>query len=106
MTKNIHPLYSLVTIVLLSLFVAFVLFNVLSSTGIFRFEGSIAGPYLEFGGAAAGFFGSIWFFRRWYDQMIDRYEKIILKERRTNRKLIRLLFSDISLNINNRRGAL
>ena len=41
----------------------------LQSTGIFKY-----GP-LEFGGAAAGFFGSFWLLSRWY----DRLNKSLLK---------------------------
>lgn len=64
---RLHPLLVLGAIVALSLLVAAVLFGTLSSTGIFRSR------YSEFGGAAAGFFLTLYLLHRWYDQMEQRY---------------------------------
>jgi hypothetical protein len=53
-------------IVALSLVVAWVLFGVLDSTGL------IKNDVAEFGGAAAGFFATLIFLRRWYDKLDER----------------------------------
>jgi hypothetical protein len=53
MLKRTHPLVVLTVLVALSLATALVLFGVLSSTGVIE-NGSV-----QFGGAAAGFFGTL-----------------------------------------------
>ena len=70
MPKKIHPLVSLAVIVMLSLLISVVLFGVLSSTGIFR------SSYVEFGGAAAGFFFALCLLNRWYVNMEGRIKRI------------------------------
>jgi hypothetical protein len=60
MPKKIQPLVSLSVIVLLSLVIAVVLFEILSSTGI------VKSRYVEFGGAAAGFFAALYLLQHWY----------------------------------------
>lgn len=67
MSTKIHPLISITIIVFLSLLAAGVLFGVLSSTGI------VKNRYAEFGGAAAGFFATMYLLHRWYDSMEKRY---------------------------------
>lgn len=80
MPKRIHPLISLSVIVLLSLIAAGVLFGVLSSTGI------VKSAYAEFGGAAAGFFASLYLLHRWYVKMEGR-DKQNEELRKTNEEL-------------------
>lgn len=80
MPKRIHPLISLSVIVLLSLIAAGVLFGVLSSTGI------VKSAYAEFGGAAAGFFASLYLLHRWYVKMEGR-DKQNEELRKTNEQL-------------------
>ena len=63
MFRKIHPLVSLSVIVVLSLTIAIVLFGVLSSTGI------VKNRNVEFGGAAAGFFASLYLIQKWYVKM-------------------------------------
>ena len=70
MSRDIYPLACMTVIVLLSLFVAYVLFGILSSTGI------IKNDYVEFGGAAAGFFATLYLLRRWYKEMGASERKI------------------------------
>jgi hypothetical protein len=78
MSKQIHPLISITIIVILSLLVAAVLFGVLSSTGIFK------NRYVEFGGAAAGFFATLSLLQRWYSSMEKRYiDTLELVEQKT-----------------------
>ena len=62
--KEVHPLVALFAIVLLSLFVAAILFGVLYSTGIFKNQN------WEFGGAAAGFIVTLLLLRGWYNEMM------------------------------------
>ena len=61
--KDIHPIIALSIIVVLSLLTAAVLFGVLSSTGVFKNQ------YVQFGGAAAGFFVAWYGFSQWYAKM-------------------------------------
>jgi hypothetical protein len=67
MPTKIHPLAVLAIIVVLSLVVATVLFGVLDSTGF------VESRYVKFGGAAAGFFASLYFLQRAYERMEKRY---------------------------------
>jgi hypothetical protein len=82
MSRNIHPLVSLSVIVLLSLFIASVLFGILSSTGI------IKSRHAEFGGAAAGFFAALYLLQRWYLRMEGAHNEI--KELRESLRKMRI----------------
>ena len=66
MSRTIHPIVIMIIIVLLSLFVAGVLFGLLSSSGV------VTSAYAEFGGAAAGFFATLLLLRQWYSKMEER----------------------------------
>jgi len=61
--RDVHPIIALSIIVILSLLTAAVLFGVLSSTGVFKNQ------YVQFGGAAAGFFVAWYGFSQWYSRM-------------------------------------
>jgi hypothetical protein len=75
-SNSLNPLFSIAGITLIALAVAAVLFGLLQSSGIFKY-----GP-LEFGGAAAGFFGAFWLLRRWYDNInksiFDKHDLAVL----------------------------
>lgn len=73
MLKKPESLLSLSVIVFLSLIIAYVLFNVLESSG------TIENDNLKFGGAAAGFFVSAVLLQRWWSQGIAE-ERTALEE--------------------------
>ncbi len=70
MTKPLHPLLSISAIVLLSLLTSAILFEGLTSSGLLKNQ------YIEFGGAAAGFFAALYFLSRWYDSIEKRHSAI------------------------------
>lgn len=78
-SKSTSPLFVIFVIVILSLFVAAVLFGILNSSGI------VKNSYAEFGGAAAGFFVTLILLKKWInnllkidinEQLLDENEKL------------------------------
>lgn len=71
--KSPPPLFAIFVIVILSLFVAAVLFGILNSSGI------VKNSYVEFGGAAAGFFVTSILINKWYNNLlkIEINEKLL-----------------------------
>ena len=78
MPEKLYTLLVLVVIVFLSLIVAAVLFNVLTSTGVIESRGA------KFGGAAAGFFATLILLHRWYVSM----EGLLERNRRLQATLV------------------
>jgi|GEM_PF-5893710 len=68
--RRIHPLLALTVLCFLALSAAYVLFGALSSSGI------VKNQYVEFGGAAAGFFVALILLQRWYRAMESKHVSI------------------------------